>query len=282
MATQKKKLKILYLCALAGVIFFGTQHFFLPSFSYIDTLSSMLVYPFLVAQRNVVVPVQQFFRRMESHDKLEAQFKILEQQNLDFMAENIRLRASLAYYGNIAQIADFTQRYTNKKAVVAQILIRNIGPDIHKCLLDKGSQHGVCKDMVAVYKNCLLGKITDVHPLHSELTLITDKSCRVSALCTESQTPGIHVGTNQSNTTMLQRVSHLASVKEAEMVVSSGEGLVFPQGFALGRIKMIAPDGLYTKIEIEPQLDIRIVDYCMLIRKGESDALPTFMASNIP
>jgi cell shape-determining protein MreC len=67
-------------------------------------------------------------------------------------------------------------------------------------------------------------------------------------------------------------VSHLASVKEAEMVVSSGEGLVFPQGFALGRIKMIEPDGLYTKIEIEPLIDLLTIDYCMLMKKGECDA----------
>lgn len=275
MAIQKKKLKVLYLCGLGGIVLLMAQRMFSPSFSYVDTLSSAVVYPVLVAQRAIVVPVQQFFRRMESHDALEAQLKILQQQNVDFMAENIKLRASLAYYRTVATIADFSERYSSKQAVVAQVLIRNIGPDKHKCVLDKGSRHGVCKDMVAVYKNCLVGKITDVYPLHCELTLITDASCRVSALCVDTQTPGIHVGTNQAHTTLLQRVSHLASIKEADMVVSSGEGLVFPQGFALGRIKTIEPDGLYIKIEIEPQCDIRTIDYCLLIKKGECDALPT-------
>lgn len=273
MAHPKKKLKVLTMSVMVGACLFLAHRIFFPTFSYGDALSSAVAYPVLVAQRAVVVPVQKFFMRMEEHDALEARCKILEQQNLDFMAENIKLRSALAYYGSVAQIADFSERYSNKKATVAQVLLRSIGPDSHHYMLDKGSQHGVNKDMVAVYKNCLVGKVTHVYPLHCELMLITDGACRVSALCVDTKTTGIHVGTNQAQTTVLQRVSHLALVKEGDLVVSSGEGLVFPQGFALGRIKLIAPDGLYTKIEIEPQFDINHIDYCMLIKKGECSVL---------
>lgn len=282
MVHQKKKQKLFFTSLVVVGLGVLAQQVLFPSFSPLDMLSSAISYPMLVAQRAVVVPVQQFFQRMKKSDELAERCKVIEQQNLDLMAENIKLRASLNYYSTIAQVADFTQRYTHKKVLIAQVLIKNMGPDMHKYILDKGSQHGVQKDMVALYKNCLLGKITQVYPLQSELTLITDASCRVSAVCAETKTAGIHVGTNQTATTALQRVSHLAVVQAGEMVLSSGEGLVFPQGFALGRIKVITPDALYTKIELEPLVDFASIAYCMLIKKGECDTAPVLVTSHLP
>jgi rod shape-determining protein MreC len=278
---NKRKLRYFSIVLVLVGVCVAVQHVFIPSFSYSEMLSSMVSYPVLVAQRSIVVPTQQFFQRLRSRDELEARYQTVQQQYLDLMAENIKLRASLHYYESVAQVTDFAQRYIHKKAVVAQVLIRNIGPDVHRYVLDKGARHGVQKDMVALYKNCLLGKITQVYPLHCELTLITDNSCRVSAVCIDTKTAGIHVGTNHVDSTVLQRVSHLAVVKEGDLVVSSGEGLIFPQGFALGRIQVIEPDALYTKITLKPLCDMATIDYCLLVKKGECDAVTMLEAGTV-
>jgi rod shape-determining protein MreC len=146
-------------------------------------------------------------------------------------------------------------------------------------LIDAGSSKGVEKDMVVVYKHCLVGKVTEVYPWYSKVVAITDRTCKVAVQCVNQKTTGIHEGTNDLGATQLKYVSHLEPIEVGDYLISSGEGLVFPRGLGVGQIVSCAQSGLYHVIEVKPLIDMQKIAYCTVIKRGASmlsvDIVPT-------
>ena len=178
------------------------------------------------------------------------------------------LHALLHYDHDIKELADFKKRYEESHGHIAQILMKHFSDQSHFFLIDIGTRQGIKPDMVAVYKNCLIGKVAEVYPFYSKVVLITDKTCKVAAYCAQTHASGIHEGSNQSEQTMLNHVSHLSVMKEGDLILSSGEGLIFPQGFALGNVMSCKPNGLLYTVHVEPLVDMHALAYCLIIQKG--------------
>lgn len=231
-----------------------------------------MTYPILAFQKSVIEPWHAQATEKKTIHELDAKLKNLQAQYQHLCAENITLRVSQKYQHDIFELIDFKQRYNPTFGVVAQVLTRHAGTDAHYFLVAAGSEKGVKQDMVAVYKSFLVGKVTEVYPWYSKVSLITDERCKIAAYCEKTNSCGIHEGCNGAQSTSLKFVSHLDAVEQDDLVVSSGKGLVFPQGFALGRIKKSTQAELFHAIEVEPLIDLYALDYCLIIDKGTIEA----------
>ena len=67
----------------------------------------------------------------------------------------------------------------------------------------------------------------------------------------------------------MRYVSHLEAVNVGDDVFSSGEGLVFPKGFALGKVTAADKGDLFYTITIQPALDFQALRYCTLVAKED-------------
>ncbi|HVX01058.1 MAG TPA: rod shape-determining protein MreC, partial [Candidatus Babeliaceae bacterium] len=153
-------------------------------------------------------------------------------------------------------------------SIIADIILKQLTPEQQFFLVDAGSHKGITVGMVAVYKNCLVGKVTEVYPFYSKIVLITDSSCKISAFCLRTKAQGIHEGENSLDTTHLSYVSNLEAVQEDDLVLSSGEGLVFPRGFGLARVKYVELKDFKYTILLQPLVDFHTLTQCSLILKG--------------
>jgi rod shape-determining protein MreC len=248
----------------------GLNHFHVLSYcnSFATLSSSVVMYPFLKFQHYCVVPCKSIIAAWQSW---KHQANILAQTQVerdDLLAENIALQASLSYQEQIAELVDFKKRYANYHSIIADIILKQFSDQHHFFLLDAGSRRGVALDMVVVYKNCLIGKITEVYPFYSKVILITDRSCKIAASCLRTKTQGIHEGKNTCAFTTLTFVSNLEAVQEQDLVLSSGEGLVFPKGFGLGRINYVELKDFKYTILLQPLIDFQALTHCSIILKG--------------
>lgn len=57
-------------------------------------------------------------------------------------------------------------------------------------------------------------------------------------------------------------------MQEGDLVLSSGEGLIFPRGFALGNVKHYQVNGLLHDVIVEPLINLETINYCYVIQKG--------------
>ncbi len=195
-----------------------------------------------------------------------ADIQSLQRENQLLHLQNIRLRGALAYADNIKELHAFNERY-KQQGSIAQIVARYISAESHYFLVDAGSQKGIAKDMVVLYENNLIGKVTEVYPTWSKVCLVTDRNCKVAAYCAQTKAQGIYEGCNDQASAALSFVNHLSQIETGDLVLSSGEGLVFPEGFALGKVASYENDGLYKQVKIEPLCDIREIDYCLIMAK---------------
>lgn len=240
--------------------------FFSPGI--IENIASYLVYPALVMQRSITTPIKSFLAKRKNVSQLEEQLAIITQERDRIIAQNIELHGMISFTQDTQELIDFKQRYNFSDAILAQVLVKNLSEQSHFFLIDKGARAGIQKDMVVIIKDCLIGKITEVYPCYSKAVLISDKSCKVAAYCTQSKATGIYEGNNEDARASLNHVSHLSNVEIGELILSSGDGLIFPRGFGLGKIKECHTYGLFHQITIEPVVDLRAIQYCYVVQKG--------------
>jgi len=239
--------------------------YFVPVLHVIRFLGYCITYPFLSIQNSIIIPTRDYFR---SHKLLRGENEILRQERDKLLSKSIKYKSVKNYYNNVKEIVEFKKNYNFDNAIFSQVLTKNFFSNENYFLLNQGYLSAVQKDMVAIYQNNLIGRITEVFPLYSKLILITDKSCKVAICCAKTKTRGIHRGNNSAIDTKLMYVSHLDKIQEDDILISSGEGLVFPQGFALGKIKSFVKKDVQFKIKVEPLVELSKIDYCYLVKKS--------------
>lgn len=262
---MKKQWPLMRYIFFLALILFVVYKIDLVSRAVIERAASFAVYPVLRIQEKMVQPVRDFFQKNKTHKEFEQAISRLQNERDSLLADNIRMQATFAHFQDIKEMLEFKEHYENYDARLVHVILRNISDQSHFFLVDKGSASGIKKNMVAVYKNGLIGRVEEVYPLYSKVMLITDRSCKVAASCTKTGTQGIFEGGNKERSAFLNRVSHLSPIESQDLVVSTGQGLIFPQGFGLGHIKTFQRDLITYTIEIEPLFDFHSLNYCYLL-----------------
>jgi rod shape-determining protein MreC len=273
------------------IFFFVIRHSVPVGISALETVSSCCLYPLLRAQQLIVEPVCLWMNRTNSIAELEKNIGDLQNKYENVCAENVALKAMHQYADETDDLRTFNKRYALQKGCVAQVLARHFSANNQFFLVDAGSSQGIKKDMVALHCNAIVGRVAEVYPWYCKVSLITDIDCKVAALCVPFSAKiqnvdkisqlrktnkvslkgasGIHEGTNDATCTSLSYISHLELIREGDDVLSSGEGLVFPKGFLLGKVISADKGELFYTIAVKPSLDFQTLRYCTLIAKED-------------
>ncbi len=245
--------------------------------SSLKNIASNFAYPFIVIQNKISGSITSYFERKKNYRELVHELEQYIQECGTLKNENIALKSTLSFVEQTREIIDFSKQYTNLNFKLSQIIQKNFSENSQFFLVSLGSKSGIEPDMAVVYKNFLIGKITEVYPNWSKVTLITDKFCKVSALVispNNTSAKGICEGYGDSKNINLNFVSHLEKINIGDSVVSSGEGTVFPQGFSLGKIKDFRLSGLNYLITVEPEIELSKIDYCYILQRGDVSSAP--------
>lgn len=282
------------------VMFFVVRHCLTAGVAMLETVSSCCLYPLLRAQQKVIDPISRWMSHRASLEELEMTIKNLQKKYDDIFAEAIALKGMCQYRDETDELRTFNKRYSLQQGCIAQILARHFSASNQFFLVNAGSSHGIKKDMVALYCNAIVGRVVEVYPWYCKVCLITDSDCKVAALCLPTSVAfldsfvdkaiesgkglrdhgkskkglrksasGIHEGVNDAMRTSVRYVSHLDLVYEGDDVFSSGEGLVFPKGFALGKVISAEKGELFYTVVVQPSLDFQALRYCTLIAKED-------------
>lgn len=268
MLVKKRKIIDVYIffLLLCGAII--THRFLYAQSTIIQNIYSCAVYPALRLQAVLVDSVMNVVHRRQDAERLRCQIEQVLCESADLRAENIALHSALRYQKDTQELRAFNSEHTEfEGARIVQVLMRVFSPTEHYFLVDAGSRSGIEENMVAVYKNCLIGRVDQVYPWYSKVRLITDKSCKVAAYCVGADARGIHEGCNSVDRTMLRYVNHLSDVTRDELVMSSGQGVVFPRGLGLGKVAAYEKDNLYYTVTVKPIINLHQLRYCTILAK---------------
>jgi len=248
----------------------------------LERYSSYALYPFLVLNHRIVEPTRNWVAKRHTMQQLEEAVAGLQTERDDLMADVIELRSQIRYAADIKELIESNKPLADSTVCVAHVIAKNFSDQGYSLLIDAGASRGVEPDMVVVYKQCLVGKVTEVYPWYSKVVTICDSTCKVAATCIASKAIGIHEGRNDKDLTALNYVSHLDPIRVGDYIISSGQGLVFPRGLGIGKITACRQEGLFYIIDVKPFVDVSKVEYCAVVRRGTgSDASTTHSADNV-
>lgn len=237
----------------------------------LDSIAATCAYPFLLLQDSLVKPLVRMTARRASLTEVTKALGEYKEQNSALLADNIACKATQLNAKQMEEALRFSERYSTHDAVVGQVILRHFSKEAQFYLLDVGELRGICIDMIAVYKNCLVGRVTEVYPRYCKVTLITDQTSKVPVICVKTGSQGILEGLNSLEKTNLAFVSHLLAMEKDDLVLSSGDGLVYPKGFAAGKVldfSLNENNGLIYQVSVLPLAPLRDIRFCCLLSKG--------------
>lgn len=260
-------IKKLFLITLsAAALGCGGYYFAKTKLILLEQAGSLIAHPFLSCANAIEQTIAASTKRKISYTALHEAHEHLQQKYNDLFAAYVELRCASNFNQNTEELIDFRQRYHFKQAALGKILARTINDNEHTALINRGSAHGITNDMVAIYKLQIVGRVYECYPTICKIMFMTDKRCKVAGFTNTTSAGGIVVGTNQPQHCEMSFVSHLSEIVDEDFVFSSGQGLVFPEGFCLGKISAHEhhEKELYHTISVTPLVDFQEIGYCLL------------------
>ena len=172
---SKNKLVTGILVSLFILFALNRTIFFKPGL--LERASAVLTYPVLWLSSTVSQHAQKILSKKQTYQKLSKNYQELQKRYDALFAEFTKLRATARYDKLTQELLDFQKRYELPNALLAKVLTKNLSSEEHTIVINRGTYHGIEKDMIAIYKLQIIGKVTDVFDFYSKIILITDDRC---------------------------------------------------------------------------------------------------------
>ncbi len=175
--------------------------------------------------------------------------QLIEVKNIK--AENLELRNMLSLKEEI-----------NYSFITAKIISQNNTSYIHSMILLGGIENKINLKSPVIYKNNLVGFISDLGNKSSRVTLITDVNSKIPALILNKKIKFITSG-NNSNFLEILNYGDLTLLEEGDEVYTSGDGNRYPKGLLIGNV-VKDYEGKYliaTSINISKLNYVQVVDW---------------------
>ena len=122
-----------------------------------------------------------------------------------------------------------------------------------RLLLNRGVANGVFKGQAVLDDKGLIGQTTHVGPWSAEVILITDPEHAVPVRVERTGLRTIAVGAGDTTSLALPYLPGNADIKSGDLLVTSGLGGVFPEGYPVARVTEVHRDA------VQPLAQVRAV-----------------------
>lgn len=210
-------------------------------FRYAESLRqvvALLVYPL---QRTALVPADLLSAAAEfftTQVALKRENDELKAKRLQGANELLTLEALRAENAQLRRLLDARERLP-VDSTLAEILYQGRDPFSRKVVIDKGGQQGIQAGQAVIDDIGVIGQVTRVHPLLSEVTLITDKEQRTPVQVVRNGLRAVIFGGGDRGTLDLSYLALNADVQANDVLVTSGIDGTYPAGLPVAKVSSI-------------------------------------------
>lgn len=181
--------------------------------------------------------------------------------------ENSRLRALLG----------LRERLTTTSQT-AQVLYDAADPYTRKVIIDKGLAGGVVPGSPVLDETGVLGQVTRVYPLVSEVTLVTDRDQATPVLNTRTGARGVAFGDSslRSSALELRFMASNADVQVGDLLTTSGVDGIYPAGLPVARVTKVERrvDSAFARITCLPMALVSGVGHVIVLKPLSTQVAP--------
>jgi rod shape-determining protein MreC len=134
--------------------------------------------------------------------------------------------------------------------LVAEVVDVELNNLQQRVLINRGAHNGVFKGQAVMDSHGLLGQTVHVGPFSAEVILVTDPEHAVPVQIERTGVRTIAVGTGESEIMALPYLPANADVKVGDLLITSGLGGVFPQGYPVAKVAEVRRDAVQPLAQI--------------------------------
>jgi rod shape-determining protein MreC len=213
---------------------------FLPLFGLVNTTQQLPV-----SLADSLLPRRELLKQIDNLQRENQRLQTLQLQNAAIAREDDQLRSMLGW-----------QRQAPWKLKLANVVMRDPANWWRTVEIDLGSRDGLTNNLPVLTNDGLVGRVASVGLTRSQVVLLGDPNCRVSALV---ENPAHDIGILSASSPLdnslaeLTYLSGSANLKSGQSVVTSGLGGIFPKGIPIGQIVDARPVefGLYSEARVK-------------------------------
>ena len=170
--------------------------------------------------------------------------------------ENARLRALLDVRSGL-----------QVRSQAAEVLYESTDPYSRKLVVDKGLAQGIAGGSPVISEAGVIGQVTRVYPLSSEVTLLTDKDAAVPVLNARTQARSAAYGLATGDALELRFMAGNADVQVGDLLQTSGVDGVYPPGLPVAKVMSIdrKVDSGFAKIVLAPAAPTGAVRHVLVL-----------------
>ncbi len=201
-------------------------------------------------------------------DAVERARALQQAQSLE--TENAQLRRLLG-----------AREKVERPGVLAQVLYESRDRFSRKLVLDKGGSDGLRTGQPVIDDRGVIGQITRVFPLTSELTLLTDKEQSIPVQLLRNGLRGVAYGGADPGTLELRFMPANADIKQGDVAATSGIDGIYPAGLLVATVTKIerAEKDQFAHIVMTPAAGVQ--SYSFLLVLQVDPAIPSRPAEEI-
>jgi rod shape-determining protein MreC len=139
-------------------------------------------------------------------------------------------------------------------SISAEVLFEAPDPFSRRVVIDRGATQGVAAGSPVINEAGVLGQVTRVYPLSSEVTLLTDKDAAIPLLNARTQMRNAAAGRADGSGMELRFLAANADVKAGDLMTTSGLDGVYPPGLPVARVTVVErrSDSSFAQVLLAP------------------------------
>jgi rod shape-determining protein MreC len=240
-------------------------------FTIIQQLRAVLATALYYPQQGLLMPVQavqgvsEYFMGLKNalaNEEAERVKLTLQAERAlrveQLLAENAKLRGLLALRPTL-----------NVRSQAAEVLYEASDPYSRKVIIDRGTTSGIAVASPVIDENGVLGQVTRVYPLSSEVTLLTDKDAAIPVLNPRTQARSAAFGSAAviGDGMEMRFMAGNADVQVGDVLTTSGVDGIYPPGLPVAKVLSVdrKVDSGFARIVLAPSARPEGVRHVMVL-----------------
>lgn len=199
----------------------------------------------------------------------------LKSRNDSLQAENAFLRAHLkeSIYDDRVQHGVFTDTIDEKeifqyKFIPSMVIKNSVNEASNYIFINKGSLHGIHKQMGVINSKGVVGQVVDVTPHYACVMSLLNKNFKMSAKLKHSKYFGqLYWDGVNAETARLDEIPKHVKVKDGDTIITSGYSALFPENIMIGTVKKFnsQADKNFVEIDVKLSANMHTLDHVYVV-----------------
>ena len=253
----------LYAAVAIVVMYLDQRQHYLEQLRYVLQAAA---YPIQLAVNSPPAAWRWMSESFESRERLQAENARLRAAQRDLELRSMRYEALARENGELRGLAAALPPVADRW-LAAEIVSVQLSSLRHRLLINRGAVNGVFKAQAVLDDRGLIGQTAHVGPWSAEVILITDPEHAVPVRIERTGLRTIAVGAGDATSLGLPYLPSNADIKSGDLLVTSGLGGVFPEGYPVARVIEVHRDAVQplAQVRAEPLAHVDTDSEVMLV-----------------